>query len=48
MFKIFDWAGNDKSNYYGTFSTFEDAWEAIYKEFPEDEDMYQEFYVESI
>lgn len=33
MFKIFDWAGNDKSDYYGTFKTFEDAWGALYEEF---------------
>lgn len=28
---IQDWAGNDKTNYYGEFDTFEDAWEAVYE-----------------
>lgn len=32
-FKIFDWAGNDKTSYYGEFNTFEDAWGALYEEF---------------
>ena len=49
-FRIYDWAGNDKSGYYGEFKTFEDAWGAIYDEFRHlsekdfDEQM-SEFYV---
>lgn len=50
QYKIIDWAGNDKTPYYGTFETFEDAWGALYEEFdslPEDEFDAQmgEFYV---
>lgn len=30
---IQDWAGNDLSSYYGTFDTFEDAWDAILERF---------------
>lgn len=51
MYVIEDWAGNDKSNYYGTFESFEDAWGALYEEFNHlsetdfDEQM-NEFYVE--
>ena len=48
---IKDWAGNDKSNYYGTFDTFEDAWGALYAEFDhlsesEFNETMGEFYVE--
>ena len=32
-FKIFDWAGNDKTSFYGVFSSFDDAWAAIYDNF---------------
>lgn len=32
-FYIQDWAGNDKSDYYGEFNSFEDAWGALYAEF---------------
>jgi len=32
-FKIYDWAGNDKTPYYGTFESFEDAWGRLYEEF---------------
>ena len=32
-YKIFDWAGNDKTEYYGTFEHFEDAWGRLYAEF---------------
>tara|TARA_R100001086_G_scaffold248358_1_gene185100 strand:- start:3198 stop:3410 length:213 start_codon:yes stop_codon:yes gene_type:complete len=45
-FKIFDWAGNDKSDYYSTFETFEDAWERLYEEFPEDDEALGEFFVD--
>ena len=50
-FKIFDWAGNDKTDYYGTFKTYEEAWERLYQEFPNDsedpnESYLGEFYVE--
>ena len=31
MYKIFDWAGNDKTEYFGAFSDFQGAWEAIYQ-----------------
>lgn len=53
MFKIVDWAGNDRTNYYGTFDTFEDAWDALYVEFQdlngdEFDEMMGEFYVEEI
>ncbi len=52
-FKIIDWAGNDKSDYYGHFDSFEDAWGRLYQEFeglPEDEfnETMGEFYVEEI
>lgn len=52
-FKIYDWAGNDKSDYYGTFASFEDAWDRLYQEFPNDpEDPNElnlgEFYVEEM
>ena len=52
-YKIFDWAGNDKTEYYGTFEHFEDAWGRLYAEFEGlsevdfDEQM-GEFYVEEI
>lgn len=51
--KIVDWAGNDKSHYFGTFDTPEDAWAALYKEFEDlDEDEFNEvtceFYVDEI
>lgn len=51
QFRIYDWAGNDKTSYYGTFKAFEDAWGALYEEFSDlsendfDEQM-GEFYVE--
>ena len=32
-YTIQDWAGNDLSDYYGTFESFEDAWGAIYERF---------------
>lgn len=52
-YKIFDWACNDKTPYYGTFATFEDAWGRLYEEFdslPEDEfnDTMSEFFVVAI
>ncbi len=31
MYKIMDWAGNDLTKHYGTFESFEEAWEAIYQ-----------------
>lgn len=50
MFKIFDWAGNDKTPYYGLFNTFEDAWGRLYEEFEKEgldcDEYAQEFYVE--
>ena len=55
-YKIFDWAGNDKSDYYGTFEHFEYAWGRLYEEFDHlsevdfneqmDEFYVDEFYVE--
>jgi hypothetical protein len=52
-YKIMDWAGNDKSNYYGTFNSFDDAWGALYAEFESlDEKDFDaqmsEFYVDEI
>ena len=52
-YRIVDWAGNDKSSYYGTFKTFDDAWSALYTEFghlSEDDfnDQMSEFEVEKI
>jgi hypothetical protein len=47
-YKVFDWAGNDLSDYYGTFSSFEEAWEAIYKRLENEEnpeEYYQEYQV---
>jgi hypothetical protein len=29
-YKIFDWAGNDLTSHFGTFSDFQSAWEAIH------------------
>lgn len=48
---IKDWAGNDKTSYYGKFETFEDAWGRLYEEFDnlsEDDfnEQMGEFYVE--
>lgn len=48
--RIFDWAGNDLTYYYGTFKDFESAWGALYERFadlPEDEfnEQMAEFYV---
>lgn len=50
-FRIYDWAGNDKSGYYGMFKTEEDAWERLREEFPDDsedsnESKLGEFHVE--
>lgn len=30
-YKILDWAGNDKTPYFGEFKTPDDAWDAVYK-----------------
>jgi hypothetical protein len=35
---IVDWAGNDKTGYYGEFKTFEDAHEALLNEFEDLDD----------
>jgi len=32
-YKIFDWAGNNLTSYYGVFASFEEAWGALYEEF---------------
>lgn len=53
VFKIFDWAGNDMTYYYGTFESFEDGWGAIYENFNhlnEDDfnEQMSEFYVEEV
>lgn len=37
-YKIFDWAGNDKTDFYGTFNSLEDALERLYEEFDHLED----------
>lgn len=49
-FYIIDWAGNDKTSYYGEFDSFEDAWGRLYEEFQHLEgkdydDQLSEFYV---
>lgn len=38
---IQDWTGQQMN--FGTFTSFENAWEAVYKRFPDEED-YQEYY----
>lgn len=48
---IQDWAGNDKSPYYGEFESVEDAFDALFEEFKElDDDALEdaigEFYIE--
>lgn len=50
-YRIRDWAGNDKTAYYGQFHSFEDAWDALYWEFRDLSDtefdtQINEFYVE--
>ena len=49
MYKIFDWAGNDLSQWHGTFKTFDDAWEYILGEMTDKlglvEEDYQEYQV---
>jgi hypothetical protein len=30
---IQDWAGNDKTDFYGEFNSFEDAWAALHENF---------------
>lgn len=52
-YAIYDWAGNNKTDYYGTFDSFEDAWDALYTEFSDlDDDAFEEqmgeFFVEAI
>jgi len=37
-YKIIDWAGNDKTAYYGLFDSFDNAWDALYQEFEHLED----------
>lgn len=32
-FYIIDWAGNDKTDYFSQFNSFEAAWERLYYEF---------------
>lgn len=44
-FYIQDWAGNDKTDYYGEFNTAEDAWDRLMQEF-DDDAWLDEFYVE--
>lgn len=50
VYKIYDWAGNDLSQYHGTFKTFEDAWDYILGEMTDNlsltEEDYQEYYVD--
>lgn len=41
---IFDWAGNRLSKH-GTFKSFDDAWEYIYKKFPEED--HQDLHVDT-
>lgn len=32
VYRIYDWVGNDKSDYYGTFNSFEEAWSRLCEE----------------
>lgn len=52
MFKIFDWAGNDLTQWHGTFKTYEDSWDYIFGDMTDKlkltEEDYQEFYVEEV
>ena len=52
-YKVYDWAGNDLTSFYGVFNGFEEAWGAIrdnckkHAKNEEDyEEMLGEFYVE--
>jgi hypothetical protein len=45
QYKVYDWAGNDLTGFYGVFDDFEDAWGAIREANPNEED-WQEFHVE--
>lgn len=52
-YRIRDWAGNDKTPYYGQFQSFEDAWAALHFEFRDLSDaeidiQMSEFYVEEV
>jgi hypothetical protein len=53
QFIIKDWAGNDKSPYYGTFSSWDDAFDRLVQEFEHlsDENLEEqlnEFFIEEI
>ena len=39
MWKIFDWAGNDLTGFYGTFESFEDAWDILFDRFESEDDL---------
>lgn len=43
-FIVKDWTGNTL-DFYGEFESFEDAWGAVYAQFP-DEENFDDFYVE--
>lgn len=49
-FRIFDCAGNDLTQWHGTFKTFDDAWDYILGEMTDKlsltEEDYQEYFVE--
>jgi hypothetical protein len=45
-FRILDWAGNDLSDFHGTFKTFEDAWDYILGEMTDKLDLTEEDYQE--
>jgi hypothetical protein len=47
QYRVYDWAGNDLTSFYGTFEHFEDAWGAVRENIP-DEESWQEFYVEEV
>lgn len=44
-FIVEDWAGNEMN--YGTFATFEDAWDYLLGKFSKDEDL-QEYFVTEV
>lgn len=46
-YRVYDWAGNDLTSFYGEFEDFEDAWGAIRENIP-DSSYWDEFYVEEV
>lgn len=48
MYKIFDWAGNEVNTGGKTFKTFEDGWEWIYTHVPDEDNAYDDLFVEEV